>query len=61
MSASTLEAALPADLGGEHPGEQDYRQSAASTERIGGRCVAASTQLSPPSALAKTEPLCVPK
>src|SRR5262245_65651272 len=56
-----LEAALPADLCGEHPRKEDYRQSAASTERMGGRCVAASTQVSPRSALAKTEPLCVPK
>jgi hypothetical protein len=52
-----LEAALAADLGGEHPRQQDYGQSAASTERMGGSCEAASLQLSPPSAETKTEPL----
>ena len=56
-----LEAALPADLRSEHPREEYYCQSAASTERMGGSCDAASAQLSPPSADTNTEPLCVPK
>jgi hypothetical protein len=56
-----LEATLPADLRGEHSRQEDYRQSAASTERIGGSCEAASNQLSPPLWVMKTEPLCVPK
>jgi hypothetical protein len=52
-----LEAALSADLGGQHARQQDYRQVAASTERIGGSWDAASLQLSPPSEVTKTEPL----
>ena len=56
-----LEAALSADFGGQHARQQDYCQGAASTERIGGSCEAASVQLSPPSEVTKTEPLWVPK
>src|SRR5206468_11057725 len=56
-----LEAALPAGFGREHPGEEDYGHTAASTERIVGSCEAASLQLCPPSAEAKTDPLCVPR
>ncbi len=56
-----LEASLAARLGGEQRGQQDYDHSAASTERISGRKRAASTHVSPPSAVAKTEPLCVPR
>jgi hypothetical protein len=56
-----LEAALPADLRGEHPRQENDRQSAASTERMGGSCEAASNQLAPPSSVTKTDPLCVPK
>ena len=39
--------------------KEHYCQSAASTERMGGECVAASLQLEPPSVVAKTDPLCV--
>jgi hypothetical protein len=56
-----LETALPAHFGGQHAGQQDYRQLAASTERMGGSCDAISLQLSPPSVVTNTEPLCVPK
>jgi hypothetical protein len=56
-----LEPPLPAHLGGKHSRKQHYCQSAVSTERIGGSCEAASVQLSPPSLVTNTEPLCVPK
>jgi len=39
--------------------QQDYGQSATSTERIGGRFRAASAH-SPPEERIQTEPLCVP-
>ena len=53
-----LETLLPSGLDREQRRQEDYGQSTASTERIGGSWLA--TSLHPPSRLAKTEPLCVP-
>ena len=53
-----LEAPPPASLGREQRRQEDYGQSTASTERIGGSWLA--TSLHVPSRRAKTDPLCVP-
>ena len=55
-----LEASLAAGLRREQRRQQDYDQSATSTERIGGRLRATSVHL-PSRERAKTEPLCIPR
>jgi hypothetical protein len=54
-----LEPAATARLRREERGQQDYGQSPTSTERIGGRFLAASVQV-PPCERIHTEPPCVP-
>ena len=56
-----VELAPVARLAREQRREPDYGHSAVSTERTGGSQRAASCHDSPPSADAKSEPLCVPK
>ena len=58
--AVAFEPASPAGLGREQRREDDYGQSATSTERIGGSWLAASIQR-PSRGSTKTEPLCVPR
>src|SRR5437868_3878057 len=55
-----LEPRLSARLRREERREQDYCHSATSTESTGGKCRAASIQVSPSSGETKTEPLWVP-
>jgi hypothetical protein len=55
-----LEPRLAARLCRQERRQQDYGQSATSTERIGGRLPAASVQR-PSRERAKTEPLCMPR
>ena len=55
-----VEALAPLRLRGEHGRNHHLDHGATSTDRIGGRCRAASTHRSP-SVSAKSEPLWVPK
>jgi hypothetical protein len=56
-----LEPVLPAGLRREQAGDQNLGYGAASTERIGGSCDAASTQVPSRVESAKSEPLWVPR